>query len=179
MRYKSIRSHLKAYSLVAKRTTTINHAFAAAIAPYDDFDDQRVREALAVLGQDADDELFCAYCGQRAETWDHVYATVQDTEFSGHGHRLGNLLPCCKPCNSSKGNQGWREYLRRLNIPEKARSDRECRIEAYLEKYGLIDEVPEHLPEYQELLDLRRQVREIFKRADALAEVIRRKVKKL
>jgi 5-methylcytosine-specific restriction endonuclease McrA len=175
MRYKSIRSHLKAYSLVAKRTTTINHAFAAAIAPHDGFDDKRVREALAVLGQDADTDLLCAYCGEKAETWDHVHATVQETEFSGHGHRLGNLLPCCKPCNSRKGNLDWREWLRRLDMSAQVRSEREGRIEVYLEKYGVLDKVPEHLPEYQELMDLRRQVREIFRKADELAEVIRSK----
>jgi 5-methylcytosine-specific restriction endonuclease McrA len=175
MRYKSIRAHLKAYSLVAKRTTTINHAFAAAVAPHDDFDEKRVREALAVLGQDADVDLLCAYCGAKAETWDHVHATVEETEFSGHGHRLGNLLPCCKPCNSSKGNQDWRGYLRRLDLPESVRGERERRVEAYLEKYGVIDKVPEHLPEYQQLMDLRRQVREIFSKADELAKVIRNK----
>jgi 5-methylcytosine-specific restriction endonuclease McrA len=177
VRYKSIRSHLKAYSLVAKRTTTINHAFAAAIAPHDDFDEKRVREGLAVLGQDADADLLCAYCGERAETWDHVHATVTETEFSGHGHRLGNLLPCCKPCNSRKGNLDWRAWLRRLDVSEQVRSEREMRIALYVEKYGDIDELAKHLPEYQELLELRRQVREIFRKADALAAVIRQKSK--
>ena len=100
-----VRSYLKAYSLVAKRTTAISHAFAAAIAPDEDFDDKRVREAMAVLGKDADSDLLCASCGDKAKTWDHVHATVKETEFGGHGHRLGNLLPCCKPCNSNKGNQ--------------------------------------------------------------------------
>ena len=179
MRYTSIRSHLTVYSLVAKRTTTINHAFAAAVAPHDEFDDKRVREALAVLGQDADAELLCAYCGEKANTWDHVHATVHETEFSGYGHRLGNLLPCCKPCNSSKGNQDWRAYLRRLEMPEQVRMERERRIDAYLKKYEVIDKLAEHLPEYGELMDLRRQVREIFSKADELAKVIRSKSKRI
>jgi 5-methylcytosine-specific restriction endonuclease McrA len=177
MRYTSIRSHLKAYSLVAKRTTTISHAFAAAIAPYDEFDDRLVREALTVLGQSPDADLLCAYCGEKAETWDHVHATVQHKKFSGHGHRLANLLPCCKPCNSSKGNQNWLEYLQHLHMPEKMRIERVSRIKAYLERYGVVDEIPEHLPEYREFMELRDQVQRIFIRADQLAETIRRKAK--
>lgn len=101
MRYPTVRNHLKPYVMVSRRKTTINHAFAAAIAPSDDYDVQRVRQALALLGQDPDQDLRCAYCGATAQTWDHVFATVKDSRFSGYGHRLGNLLPCCKFCNSA------------------------------------------------------------------------------
>lgn len=175
MRYKDIRRFLKPYSMVASRTTTISHAFAASIAPCDTFDDQTMRTALTVLGQDPDAELECAYCGARAETWDHVHATVQDKKFSGYGHRLGNLLPCCKPCNSRKGNKNWLVFLRTLPITEALRAERESRIAAYLTKYGAKDVVPEHLPEYEQLQELRRQVLQLFREADELASVVRRK----
>jgi 5-methylcytosine-specific restriction endonuclease McrA len=105
MRFPDIRRYLKPYSIVASRTTTVNHAFAASIAPSDTYEAAKVREAVVALGQDADADLVCVYCGAEAETWDHVHATVKDKAFSGHGHRLGNLLPCCKPCNSKKGNK--------------------------------------------------------------------------
>lgn len=102
MRLKTIATHLRPYRMLASRRTTINHMFAAAIAPNDIFDEQRVREAMILLGNDPDGDLACAYCGNPAETWDHVFATVKNSRFSGHGHQLGNLLPCCKQCNSRK-----------------------------------------------------------------------------
>jgi 5-methylcytosine-specific restriction endonuclease McrA len=145
MRYKDIRRYLKPYSLVASRTTTINHAFAASIAPSDSYDEDRVRTALIALGQNPDADLVCAYCGAEAETWDHVHATVRDKKFSGYGHRIGNLLPCCKPCNSKKGNKEWRVFLSELRIPEPLRRERENRIDAYLNSYCITDTIPEHL----------------------------------
>jgi 5-methylcytosine-specific restriction endonuclease McrA len=175
MRYTSIKAHLKAYSIVAKRTTTINHAFAAAIAPHDAFNEQRVREALQTLGQDPDGEIACAYCGGPAETWDHVHATVAKKEFSGHGHRLGNLLPCCKPCNSKKGNKDWQAYLGQMKLTEADRAERVEVISRYLKKYGVVDAVPEESAEYRELVRLREEVLERFKRADELAGRIRAK----
>jgi hypothetical protein len=175
MRYKDIRRFLKPYSMVASRTTTISHAFAASIAPCDTFDDQMVRIALKVLGQDPDTELECAYCGAKAETWDHVHATVQDKKFSGYGHRLGNLLPCCKQCNSKKGNKNWLVFLQTLPMADGIRVERESRIAAYLMEYGAKDLVPEHLPEYEQLQELRRQVLQLFREADELASVVRRK----
>jgi hypothetical protein len=175
MRYKDIRRYLKPYSMVASRTTTINHAFAACIAASDAFDEKRIREALAVLGQDPDTNLLCAYCGKDAETWDHVHATVKDKRFSGFGHRIGNLLPCCKACNSKKGNKDWRVFLNSLSILEPLRTEREIGIEAYLNRYCSMDAIPEHLTEYQELQELRRQVLDLFKEADQLAGIVRSK----
>jgi 5-methylcytosine-specific restriction endonuclease McrA len=175
MRYKDIRRFLKPYSMVASRTTTISHAFAASIAPCDTFDDQRVRTALKVLGQDPDTDLQCVYCGAKAETWDHVHATVQKKTFSGYGHRLGNLLPCCKPCNSSKGNKNWLTFLKTLPTTESLRSEREARISAYLTEYGVKDLVPGHLPEYERLQELKSQVLQLLREADELARVVRQK----
>ena len=99
MHYSSIRSHLKPYVIVARRKSTISHAFAAAIAPSDVYSEDQVRGAITELAMNPDEDLVCAYCGVKAQTWDHVYATVRDTHFSGFGHRLGNLLPCCLAAN--------------------------------------------------------------------------------
>jgi 5-methylcytosine-specific restriction endonuclease McrA len=175
MRYQDIRRYLKPYSIVANRTTTINHAFAASIAPSDSYDEDKLREALMVLGQNPDESLLCAYCGREAETWDHVHATVQNKKFSGYGHRLGDLLPCCKPCNSQKGNKDWRDFLVELAMPPELRAERAARIDNYLKLYCCVDPVPEHLSEYQELQDLRRQVLALFRKADELAEAVRTK----
>ena len=175
MRFTDIRRYLKPYSMVASRSTTINHAFAASIAPSDTFDTKAVRAAVIALGQDPDADLVCVYCGSEAETWDHVHATVKDKKFSGHGHRLGNLLPCCKPCNSKKGNKDWRVFLTGLHSMDAERKKRERIIDSYLKKYGGKDSIPEHLPEYRELQELRRQVLELFIKADKLATIVRSK----
>lgn len=171
MRYQSIRSHLKPYVIVARRKTTINHAFAAAIAPSDEYIDERIREAILLLGQDPDQPLHCAYCDAPAKTWDHVFATVKDSHFSGHGHRLGNLLPCCKSCNSAKGNKNWRQYLEGLGRSDQV--ERSARIESYLLKYSVIDVSPKESPEYVRLLAIKKEVLTLLGEADRLAKLIR------
>ena len=173
MRYLTVRNHIKPYVIVSRRRTTINHAFAAAVAPSDDYDDHRVREAISILGQDPDRDLLCAYCGAPAQTWDHVFATVKDSRFSGHGHRLGNLLPCCKACNSAKGNKDWRRFLAELGLPASVHQATEGRISAYLATFSLQDSVPENSPEYERLQQIRVEVLELLAEADQLAKLIR------
>ena len=170
MHYSSVRSHLRPYVIVTRRKTTINHAFAAAVAPSDKYSAEAVREAMVALGQDPEN-LLCAYCDASAQTWDHVFATVKDSGFSGHGHRLGNLLPCCKPCNSAKGNKDWRRFLAQLSAPDQ--SERAARIESYLSKYALADQLPQHSLEYQRLIEIKAQVLELLAEADQLAKAIR------
>jgi hypothetical protein len=176
MRYGDIQRHLRPYSICANRTTTVNHAFAAAIAPCDVYDEQITRDAIRKLDQDPDADLFCVYCGSGADTWDHAHATVREKKFSGFGHRLGNLLPCCKPCNSRKGNKAWLKYLESLPLNELELARRRSVIEMYLEKFLPQDAIPEHVEEYLELQKLRDEVLEIFKKADVLAKRIREKV---
>ncbi|BBO21084.1 MAG: hypothetical protein HKUEN07_01370 [Rhodocyclaceae bacterium] len=173
MRYSDIRRHLQPYVIVARRKTTINHAFAAAVAPCDEFEESRIREAIVCLGQHPDSELQCVYCGDAAETWDHVFAIVQDSTFSGYGHRLGNLLPCCKPCNSKKGNKDWKQYLQSLPLPPAEQTERIATIERYLRKFLLPDTVPHHLPEYQELQKIKEQIIGLMSQADVIAKRIR------
>jgi len=66
---------------------------------------------LEVLGQNPNEDLKCAYCDRPAETWDHVVGLVENQHYSGFVHTIGNLLPCCKQCNSSKGNKDWRGFV--------------------------------------------------------------------
>jgi hypothetical protein len=155
--------------MLASRRTTINHMFAAAIAPHDDFDEHRVREAVALLGNDPDGNLECAYCGKPAETWDHVFATVKDSRFSGHGHRLGNLLPCCKPCNSRKGNKHWQSHLAALPLDETDRSDRFVAIQHYLDSFLRTDDQGEQTEAHQRLEEIRIQILALMSEADEVA----------
>jgi hypothetical protein len=172
MRYRSIADHLRPYSMLARRRTTINHAFAAAIAPSDAFDDARVRKAVVALGQDPDRDLNCAYCAAPAETWDHIFATVKDSRFSGHGHRIGNLLPCCKPCNSKKGNKQWDAFLSALPMSDADRANRHSAISAYIEKYAVLDQAAS-TSDHAELEEIRKQVLELLAKGDEIAQRIR------
>lgn len=173
MRYASIRTHLRPYMIVARRRTTINHAFAAAIAPADEYDEGRVKIAMEALGQNPDNDLECAYCGAPAETWDHIFATVLDSKFSGHGHRLGNLLPCCKPCNSKKGNKSWRHYLNTIKLTPGELEKRSVSIENYIKTYEVTSQPPEHSAAHVKLQEIRAQVLALLHQADHLAAEVR------
>lgn len=173
MRLKSIAQHLRPYRMLASRRTTVNHMFAAAVAPHDRYDEAWVREAVALLGNDPDGDLACAYCGAAAETWDHVFATVKDSRFSGHGHRLGNLLPCCKPCNSRKGNKHWRAHLDALPLDGAERDRRRELIDTYLLTFGHVGELAMQTPDHQRLDAIRQEILALMAEADALAERVR------
>src|SRR5687767_8294859 len=112
MNKKSIKTHLKSYSIFQKRKTTINHAFASALAPADSYEDEILSDALECLGQDSNKDLRCVYCDNEAQTWDHLIGLVKDSELRGYGHQIGNLVPCCKSCNSKKGSKDWKLFLR-------------------------------------------------------------------
>lgn len=163
MRYSDIKRYLKPYVMHDRRRTTVNHAFAAAVAPFDAFNDAEAREAVVDLGQNPDEDLQCVYCGEEAQTWDHVFATVADGQFSGAGHRLGNLLPCCKPCNSKKGNKNWEVYVRSLKVPQQERESRIETIARYLKKHFTRDPLPKDLPEYNQLIAIRDDIIEKMK----------------
>jgi 5-methylcytosine-specific restriction endonuclease McrA len=177
MRYEDIKRHLQPFNISRRRKTTINHAFASAVAPCDDFDDKKVRAAIQLLGQNPDEDLKCVYCDKPSETWDHVFATVKDSDFSGAGHRLGNLLPCCKQCNSSKGNKQWEQFLHKLYPESDKLSKKVAAIQGYLDKLFVKDLPPADMPEYREFQKVKKQILSLMNQADALAAEIRTKAK--
>ena len=170
MHCSKIKNHLKTYAIVARRKTTINHAFASAVAPNDEYVPELVKSAMRDLGQNPE-SLRCVYCDEPAETWDHVFATVKDTKFSGYGHRLGNLLPCCKPCNSAKGNKNWRAFVEgKGNVGEQ---ERIAAIDVYLAKYLIQEIALENSPEHVRLEEIKTQVLSLLAEADGIAKKIR------
>jgi HNH endonuclease len=175
MRANSILTHLRPYSILRKRGTTIAHAFASAIAPAEVLVGNRLADALKVLGQSPDADLTCVYCDRPAETWDHLVALVHAREMSGYGHTLGNLVPACKECNSRRGNKEWQSWLR---IARRDHEQRIGRIERYVEFCGKavrsIEDLQRLAPEQMaKYADIRRQVLELLKEADNLAGAIR------
>ncbi|RYG94987.1 MAG: hypothetical protein EON58_15115 [Alphaproteobacteria bacterium] len=173
MRIKSITTHLRPYIMLARRRTTINHAFAAAVAPSDLYDASRAATAMRALGLDPDDDLECAYCGAIAETWDHVFATVKDSRFSGHGHRLGNLLPCCKLCNSKKGNKSWQTHLSSVSMSDDKRAERFKAISDYVSRYAVEDQVSANSADHERLDEIRQQVLALLEEGDRIAARVR------
>ena len=66
----------------------------------------------------------CAYCGSEEEiVMDHV---VPINRKSLGEHRLGNLVPSCKSCNSKKGNKDYKVFL-------EGKKDRMSAISKYME----------------------------------------------
>lgn len=170
MRIQSIKAHLKPYDIVRRRRTTINHAFAAAIAPFDSFavsDASKRMENLGVVSSAGD--LLCAYCNAYAETWDHVHATVEDGEFSGFGHQIQNLLPCCKPCNSRKGNRDWKQFFDALGDSGEWRTGRRVAIESHVSGARCDVDRLKADPQYKQYEQLRELVIKQLKEADSMA----------
>ena len=178
MKKTDIKRHLKPYSIFKSRETTINHAFASAISISDKYDEKKLNNALLILQENVDDDLLCAYCGKPAETWDHIKALVENKEFSGYGHILNNLIPCCKQCNSKKGKKDWKEFLEKEHLDK---PDRIKRIQKYIaqDNKDLINILnTDCKAEMKELNEIKIQVLELLKLGDKQAIIIRNKAKK-
>ena len=48
----------------------------------------------------------CVYCGNEANVLGHI-----NTSLIGYDNSNRNLIPCCRMCNSSKGNKTIEEWL--------------------------------------------------------------------
>ncbi len=177
MKKKSIKSHLAPYSILQKRKTTINHAFASAIAPVDKYNEERLEAAIRFLGQNPDDDLNCVYCGLAAETWDHLVGLVDKSELRGYGHQLGNLVPCCRGCNSKKSAKDWDIYLRGVVIEQSVFEVKYNLIASYLAQYA----VPVNLKQAGEILpddwirysEIKKEIFELMAKADTIAARLR------
>lgn len=177
MKASTIKKYLKP-SAVIGRKSTFSNAFASALAPHDVYNEALVAEAMADLGQDIERDLVCVYCGKEAATWDHVFNRVIKGDFSGHGHRVRNLVPCCRTCNESKGKKSWRQYLEVLDPPDK--DARMASMEKFLstaDALPLGTEAMRHKAgaELERFLEIRAQVFELIVEADRLAVIIRQK----
>jgi hypothetical protein len=102
---------------------------------------------------------------------------VQDRRFSGFGHALGNLVPCCRECNSAKGNKPWEIYLRSKG--DGAEIDAlAARLRAYqiffdmpgVPYESLRAKVPQDIAEFEAIED---EIMRLMARADEVAARIR------
>lgn len=183
MKKQSIKAHLREYSIMQKRITTINHAFASAIAPNDDYDEARIDKAIKALNQEPHDELLCFYCDNLAETWDHVYGLVKDNQYYGYGHVLGNLLPSCKKCNSEKGNRDWESFINNKISTPSVKYKKIAILKKYLKeflpkRYGYNEIRETCYNEFARYEKIKKEIAQKMTEADSVAEKIRNKIKK-
>jgi 5-methylcytosine-specific restriction endonuclease McrA len=70
----------------------------------------------------------CAYCDSIAESWDHLMPIA-----AGGTSRPFNILPACRPCNSSKGT---RDALDWIEATGRRLTERFINSIALVERYG-------------------------------------------
>lgn len=178
MKKTDIKRHLKEYSIFSNRHTTINHAFASALSVADLYDDKKIDDALKILGQNPHKDLRCVYCDKLTETWDHVIALVNKGNFSGFGHQINNLVPCCKKCNSAKGNKPWKDFVK-SNIPKDIQQILIDKIEAYINynSNSFEDLKDDNInAEISKLAAIKEEILNLMIKADEQAKIIRDKL---
>jgi hypothetical protein len=177
MKLKSIKSHLKPYSIEKKRRTTIAHAFASALAPTELYAEPTIKSALEALGQSDTKNLICVYCDRPAQTWDHLTNLVKAGEFNGYGHQIGNLVPCCRECNSAKGSSPFQKFVENLRaLSDEAKIDLTARLTNHQLLAKEVDSSKQGQQEIELLKNYRRiqdDVLELLKTGDKCAEEIR------
>jgi 5-methylcytosine-specific restriction endonuclease McrA len=67
-------------------------------------------QRLIVLARDGYE---CAYCGQEANTVDHI----QSIKSGGDPIALENMVACCTRCNSRKGSRSQGVFLAQASTP--------------------------------------------------------------
>jgi hypothetical protein len=178
MKSKSIKSHLSEFSIYQKRKTTIANAFASARAPQDLFALNKAESLLKALGQADMEQLTCVYCGKPAQTWDHLVGLVKNGKLraDGYGHQIGNLVPCCKTCNSQKAGKPFEDYVKSLG---KAPSDQDLLLKQLhkhlssakrIDTFVLDTKAEDALEKYDEKM---KSILNLMRQADELAKVIR------
>ncbi|SFC19489.1 hypothetical protein SAMN05216344_1117 [Polaromonas sp. OV174] len=174
---KTIRSHLAPYSIFSKRKTTIAHAFASALAPSDEYDEAKIEAALEALGQQNLKQLSCVYCERPAQTWDHLENLVKNGKLNGYGHQVGNLVPCCRDCNSQKGGKPFCDFINaNANLTDSEKLNLIHRLEAHLslakpiEHSNLNSEDQETLTKF---FTLQTQILKLMEKADQCAQMLR------
>jgi len=101
---------MPAVQSMTSRKTSITNAFVSAIIPVIRPMAEEIVEALTVLGMSAD-TFSCVYCGDKCNAWDHLQPIVVNRRPTGYISEIANLVPACQPCNSSKGNSRWRDWM--------------------------------------------------------------------
>jgi len=101
---------------------------------------------------------------------------VEKSELRGYGHQLGNLMPCCRTCNSRKGATQWEAYLKRIDESNYER--KRALIAQYLAQnaveFDLKRAEQEHPEDWKRYIEIREQILKLMDDADRIADRLRR-----
>jgi hypothetical protein len=101
---------MPAVQSMKSRKTSITNAFVSSIIPVIRPTPEQIAEALRIFGMTAE-TVSCIYCGDKSSALDHLRPIVDGRRPTGFISEIANLVPCCQPCNSSKGNSNWRAWM--------------------------------------------------------------------
>jgi hypothetical protein len=170
---KLFKKQMKKYK-TTNRTSTISHAFASALAMSENYDETVLIDRLRILGQSPNDSLRCVFCQSNARTIDHLNGLVANSRFTGHGHVIGNLVPCCETCNTSKGSKPWRDFAYSIGTPEEQIA-RIAEYESFAPKPMSEVDLKALYPDLMEAYErLRNLSHDLLRTADNLANEIQR-----
>lgn len=77
------------------------------------------------------DGEFCQYCGQAAQTYDHLWPRAQ-----GGPDSTDNLVPVCRSCNANKSDSTLEEWIDRLSHSLEAAQTPERELRTHLRLRG-------------------------------------------
>ena len=92
---------------ITSRISTLRRSMACTLLNRDACTPEQEKEWLKFFPDNK-----CAYCGQEATHLDHLHPMIRDNEPTGYGTDPGNLVPCCKKCNTPKSNMEWEDFMR-------------------------------------------------------------------
>lgn len=92
-----------------------------------DYSSEDREEALEFFGG-------CAYCGDMpAPRNDHLIPVVQCGDFVRH-----NVVPACQPCDDSKGQKEYHEWMRNSNSPRSLKHRKKLPQKKLKDEFGVL-----------------------------------------
>ena len=120
---------------IKERSSTIMGQYIKAVLDDQDLNKNNKEEYYKQFGIEANT---CIYCGSKsANTLDHIFSVINDSQFTGYDNSRKNLIPCCQMCNSSKGKKTIYEWLDCENPTKHAKAV--LNTPGYQERRKLID----------------------------------------
>jgi hypothetical protein len=140
----------------------------------DTFDESTLAKKLEMLGQSANEPMQCVYCFAPARTIDHLNGLVENSRYTGHGHVVGNLVPCCERCNMSKGGKPWRDFAQLMGTPPE-QIDRIATYESSAPVPVSENDLKKYYPDLMDAYErLRMLTQDMLRAADSIASEIQR-----
>ena len=130
-------------SNLKNRISTINNAFSMSITPYiQESDEFKIKNYYEELGVN---ENQCVYCLRDVKFVDHLFPLVKNGMPTDYISDINNLVPCCKDCNSKKGNREFEEWYNDLKtkaylknvckLTDSKIKERYCKISNFIQKH--------------------------------------------